>query len=194
MSPGAEANNNIALVYAQQGHEAHRRVEQSHWLPEVRRKSLMDEAQRMLSRAIHYFYEALRTEALNAVLHCNVGLAYMLRNQRHDIERAMDHWQQMRETGGAWAAQQFRSMMEVVDSKESAKVGFMDSELEMHPIEVTEAIIGLPPLLGEVGYVVLPVMDDSQWQLEAVDSRVQAALELRDRLARATQRMHTMAQ
>jgi len=194
MSPGAEANNNVALVYAQQGHEAYRRVEQSHWLPADRRKSLMDEAQRVLSRAIHYFYEALRSEALNAVLHCNVGLAYMLRNQRHDIERAMDHWQQMRETGGAWAAQQFRSMMEVVDSKETAKVRFMDSELEMHPIEVTEAIIGLPPLLGEVGYVVLPVMDHGQWQLEAVDSRVQAALELRNKLTRARQRMHAMAQ
>ncbi len=194
MSPGAEANNNIALVYAQQGHEAHRRVEQSHWLPEVRRKSLIDEAQRLFSRAIHYFYEALRTEARNAVLHCNIGLAYMLRNQRHDIERAMDHWQQMRETGGAWAAQQFRSMMQVVDGKETAKVGFMDSELEMHPIEVTEAIIGLPPLPGQVGYVVLPVMDDTQWQLEAVDSRVQAALELHNRLARARRRMHGMAQ
>jgi len=194
MSPGAEANNNVALVYAQQGHEAYRRAERSHWLPDVRRKSLIDEAQRMFSRAIHYFYEALRTEASNAVLHCNVGLAYMLRNQRHDIERAMDHWQQMRETGGAWAVQQFRSMMEVVDSKESAKVGFMDSELEMHPIEVTEAIIGLPPLLGEVGYVVLPVMDIGQWQLEAVDSRLQAVLELHNRLASGKRHRHVMAQ
>ena len=85
-------------------------------------------------------------------------------------------------------------MMEVVDSEETAKVRFMDSEVEMHPIDVADAIIGLPPLLGEVGYVVLPVMDARQWQLEAADSRVQAALELRNRLAIARRRMHTLAQ
>ena len=96
--------------------------------------------------------------------------------------------------GGAWAAAQFQSMMEVVDSKGTAKVRFLDSELEMHPIEVTEAIIGLPPLLGEVGYVVLPVMDAGQWQLEAVDSRVQAALDLRDQLAGARGRMPALAE
>jgi len=38
------------------------------------------------------------------------------------------------------------------------------------------------------------VMDHGQWQLEAVDSRVQAALELRNKLTRARQRMHAMAQ
>jgi len=189
MEPGAEANNNVALVYAWQGHQAYRRVEESHWLPDVRKKSLKDEAQSMLSRAIHYFYEALRTEALNPVLHLNVGLAYMLRNQRHDVERAMDHWQHMREAGGAWAAAQFRSMMEVVDSKETARVQFMDSDLEMHPIDVTGAIIGLPPLLGEMGYVVLPTMDAGQWQLEAVDSRVQVALEMQEQLAGSGGRM-----
>ncbi len=194
MAPGAEANNNVALVYAQQGHEAYRRAEQSHWLPDARKKSLKVEAQSMFSRAIHYFYQALRTETLNPVLHCNVGLAYMLRNQRHDVERAMDHWQQMREAGGAWAAQQFRSMMEVVDGKETAKVRFLDSELEMHPIDVAAAIIGLPPLLGEVKYVVLPVMDAGQWQLPAVDSRVQAAVVLRNRLISVRGRMQALAE
>ncbi len=194
MEPGAESNNNVAIVYAWQGHEAHHRAERSHWLPDARKKTLKDEAQGMFSRAIHYFYEALRTEALNPVLHCNVGLAYMLRNQRHDVERAMDHWQHMREAGGEWAAVQFRSMMEVVDSEETAKVQFMDSGLAMHPIDVTGAVIGLPPLLGRVGYVVLPVMDGGQWQLQAVDSRVQVSLVLHNRLARAKQRMHAMAQ
>ena len=194
MEPGAEANNNVALVYAWQGHEAHRRVEESHWLSDTRRKSFKDEAQNMFSRAIHYFYEALRTEALNPVVHLNVGLAYMLRNQHHDVERAMDHWQHMREAGGAWAAAQFRSLMEVVDGKETAKVQFMDSDLEMHPIDVTEAVIGLPPLLGEVGYVVLPVMDAGQWQLEAVDSLVQVGLELRDQLAGARGRMPALVE
>ena len=49
MEPGAEANNNVALVYAWQGHEAHRRVEESHWLSDTRRKSFKDEAQNMFS-------------------------------------------------------------------------------------------------------------------------------------------------
>jgi len=194
MEPGAEANNNVALVYAWQGHKAHRRIEEGHWLPDARKKSLKDEAQSMFSRAIHYFYEALRTEALNPVLHLNAGLAYMLRNQSDDVERAMDHWQHMREAGGAWAAAQFQSMMEVVDSKETAKVQFMDSDLEIHPIDVTGAVIGLPPLLGEMGYVVLPVVDAGQWQLEAVDSRVQVSLELRDELTGDRGRMPALGE
>ncbi|MFP3904399.1 MAG: tetratricopeptide repeat protein, partial [Armatimonadota bacterium] len=69
-----DANNSLALAYARQGQEAYT----GSLVERVRarvagEKSMLSEAKKLLSSAIHYFSEALRYEPRNPVLHSNIG-------------------------------------------------------------------------------------------------------------------------
>ena len=190
---GAEAHNNLALVYGRQGLQVYRRSRVGRLADEIKSNPLVDQARRLLSTAIHYFSEALRIDHLNPVMHSNIGLAYMLRNRPTDVERALDHWQLMRRAGGEWAERQFERLMQFVHSQETAKAEFHDVHMALRPVSIPEFISGLPPLMGDLVYVVEPMMDRGQWELEATDPNVQFALRARRRVAELQHRLQRLA-
>ncbi len=193
LEPTAEAYNDLALVYAKQGQEMYRRSHVGSLMRDIRSGVALDKARRLLSTAIHYFSEALRSERQNPVLHSNIGLAYMLRNHATDVEQALRHWQLMRQTGGEWAERQFERMLEFMHTEQTVKAEFHDVHMSLRPIDIMASINGLPPLMGEVLYVVEPVMDRGPWELEATDPDVQTALRARRKAFTVEQRLRRLS-
>jgi len=192
VEPTAEANNNLALVYAKQGHEVNQSVVLAHWLPEPQRRLLVSRARSLLSTALHYFFRALRAESANPVLHCNIGLAYMLRNRGADVQHALDHWQLMRRTGGEWGEQQYQRLMQVTESQETAKVRFLDAQMVLRSIDVVEMAYCLSPLMGEILHAIEPVMDRGQWELHATHPQLKIALRIRRKLSALQERLRRL--
>ncbi|MFO7945812.1 MAG: tetratricopeptide repeat protein [Armatimonadota bacterium] len=190
-----DANNSLALAYARQGQEAYN----SSLVERVRARmageqSMLTESKKLLSSAIHYFSEALRYEPRNPVLHSNIGLAYMLRNRRDDVEHALHHWKRMREAGGQWAERQFQRMVQVmnVDDK-NQKAQFHDVGRSLRPIPVSGYLRKLPPVMGRPMYIVEPVPDTDHWQFETDHDDLRVALRARERLLAMNDRLKRLA-
>jgi len=99
----------------------------------------------------------------------------------------------MRRTGGEWAERRFERLMQFVDNRQGVKVEFMELGMAVRPIHVPELVLGLPPLLGELSYIVEPIMDRAEWELEAVDPVVQRAVRARRRVTDLQRRLRAIA-
>ncbi len=191
MENSVAANNSLALAFAKQGQEfAH----QFH----IKRTAgqsgadTMGKARQLISTAIHYFSQALKVEPKNPVLHRNIGLAYMLRNNPEDMEKALNHWQLMRQAGDEWAERQFASMMQVMQTQQSAKAEFHDAGRALRQIPAFKYIRRLPPVMGRPLFVVEPVMDHGQWELKATHPDLRVALRARSKLLRINERLQRL--
>lgn len=179
----AESCNTLGLAYAKQGQILYRawQMKRNTEGEKVDRTQL-DEGRKLLGSAIHYFKQAIRHDPDSAVLHSNIGLAYMLRNSRGDMEQALWHWKLMRDTGGEWAERQFAAMAQVLDASQAAKATFHDIDRAIRPLSVPKAVRMLDPVPGPPTYVAEPVMDVGQWELTADNRDLKTALRARARL------------
>lgn len=194
MEDTAESCNTLALAYARQGQILYRAWQMKRNTEgEKADRTHLDEARKLLSSAIHYFKQANHHDPHNAVLHSNVGLAYMLRNSGGDMEQALRHWKLMRDTGGEWAERQFAAMAQVLDASHAAKATFHDIDRAIRPLSVPKAVRMLDPVPGPPSYVAEPVMDPAQWQLSAGSRDLQIALRARRRLHELEMRLKRLA-
>ena len=65
--------------------------------------------------------------------------------------------------------------------------------MALRRIDIIESTNGLPPRMGELMYVVEPVMDYGQWELEATDPDLQVALHARHKVFTLQQRLWWLA-
>ncbi len=194
LETSVDANNSLALVYAAQGQDLYNQAQAGRSAGEsAATKTTMQNAQRMLSTAIHYFTQALHIDPQSPVLHSNIGLAHMLRNRADDMDAALSHWQLMRVAGDAWAERQYARMMQVMQTDQSARATFHDVGAALRPVRIAQYMQKLPPVMGGLVYVVEPVMDRGQWQLEATHPDLQVALRARQKLLRLNQRLQRLA-
>jgi len=187
----AESCNTLGLAYARQGQILYRAWQMKRNTEgEKADRTQLDEARKLLGSAIHYFKQAIRHDPHSAVLHSNIGLAYMLRNGGGDMEQALWHWKLMRDTGGEWAERQFAAMAQVLDASQAAKATFHDA---IRPLSVPRAVRMLEPVPGPPTFVAEPVMDVGQWQLIADNRDLQSALRARARLYLLERRLKRLA-
>ena len=190
----AESCNTLGLAYARQGQILYRAWQMKRNTEgEKADRTQLDEARKLLGSAIHYFKQAIRHDPHSAVLHSNIGLAYMLRNGGGDMEQALWHWKLMRDTGGEWAERQFAAMAQVLDASQAAKATFHDIDRAIRPLSVPRAVRMLEPVPGPPTFVAEPVMDVGQWQLIADNRDLKSALRARARLYLLERRLKRLA-
>ncbi len=194
LETSVDANNSLALIYARQGQDLYEQAQAGRSAGESAASNrVMEKARRMLSTAIHYFTQGLRIDPQSPVLHGNIGLAHMLRNGPDDMDAALSHWQLMRAAGDEWAERQFARMMQIMQAEQTAQATFHDVGAALRPVRVAQYIQKLPPVMGGLVYVVEPVMDRGQWELEATHPDLQVALRARQKLLRLKQRLQRLA-
>ncbi len=192
MENSVASNNTMGLAYARRGQRIER---EAHMKRATNNGSSQGttEARKLFTTAIHYFGNAVQMEPNNIVLHRNLGLAYMLRNQADDMESALRHWGLMRAVGDEYAERQFASMMQVMQADHDAKAEFHDVGRALRQIDVFSNIRKLPPVMGRPLFVTEPVMDTGNWQLQATYPDLQVALRARRKLATLEARLRRLA-
>jgi tetratricopeptide (TPR) repeat protein len=192
MENSVASNNTMGLAYARRG----QRIEREARMKRATNNGSSQEsvnARKLFTTAIHYFGKAVQMEPNNTVLHRNLGLAYMLRNQGDDMESALRHWGLMRAAGDEYAERQFASMMQVMQTDRDAKAEFHDIGRALRQIDVFNNIRKLPPVMGRPLFVTEPVMDTDNWQLQATHPDLQVALRARQKLSAIEARLRRLA-
>ena len=192
MENSVASNNTMGLAYARRG----QRIEREAFMKRTTDKGRAQgtgEARKLITTAIHYFGRAVQMEPKNIVLHRNLGLAYMLRNQGDDMENALKHWGLMRAVGDEYAERQFANMMQVMQTDQKAKAEFHDVGRALRQIDVLKNIRKLPPVMGRPVFITEPVMDTGHWELQATHADLQVALRARQKLAVVERRLRRLA-
>jgi len=177
-----EMNALAALAAAKQAREWQDAIKTQSLMPETKRDVLRKNARLFMDSAVQYFRQALRHNELNATLHGNMGLAYMLRNRDRDVESALRHWQRMRAIAGGISDRRYTQFAEIQSAEHASRVQFDDSEVACRDIDVVACMATPPPEAAGLRYVLEPVSDDREWRLVAHNGRLGEALRLRDRI------------
>lgn len=152
-------------------------------MAEGKKQSLTRRARQLMDAAVQYFRQALLHNELNPALHGNIGLAYMLRNQEHDVEAALRHWQRMRAIAGDELARRYSEFTQIQSAEHAARVQYDDREVACRPIDVAQWVSTLPPEPAPLHYVLEPVSEQREWRLVTENGQLQRALMVRDMIA-----------
>lgn len=178
-----EMNSLAALCAARQARQWQEQVRTQSLMSEARKEALTNKARQYLDTAVFYFRQALLQNELNPSLHGNMGLAYMLRNQQHDVEAALRHWQRMRAIAGTAMETRFAEFTQIASAEHATRVNFDDREVLCRDIDVFRWVSVLPPQPAGLHYVLEAVSVQLPWRLMATDETLKDALRLRDRIA-----------
>jgi tetratricopeptide (TPR) repeat protein len=170
--------NSLAIAEARRAQELQREFAASH-AGVQRKRQIAQQVSKLLSSAIHYFREVLRVQPHSPIVHANIGLAFMLRNQQDDVETAMHHWNLMRQVGGEWGQRAFDLFSRAMSSEEARKLRFQAIEMTFQPLPVADWITFVPPRLTGLKYVLEDLCDLPDWQFVAYHPLVQRALRYR---------------
>lgn len=176
-------NTMAALCAAKQARAWQNALRTQMLMPEARREFLVARTAQFLDAAVHYFRQALMRNELNAVTHGNMGLAYMLRNQEHDVEAALHHWQRMRAIAGEAMAERYAQLTRIDSTAQAARIHFDDREVQLRPLAVARWIAVPPPRSTGVRYITEPLVVRRPWRLEAHAEPLRRALAVRDQIA-----------
>ncbi len=185
--------NALAIAEARRAQELQREIATAPLLGEQRKRQLSAQVAKLLSSAIHYFREVLRAQPSSPIVHANIGLAFMLRNQGQDVETALHHWQLMRQVGGEWGQKAFDLFSRAMSSEEARKLQFQDIEVSIQPLLVGEWITFVPPRLAGLKYVVVEMPDLPDWQFTAYYPLVKRALRCRAKAEYLRTRLQRLA-
>ena len=184
-----DAANNLAIVYAKEASRLRHEARSAALVSEERQRDLNEQMRTAISTALHYFHKALEVDRDNAILHGNIGLAYMIRNRETDVESALRHWQHMRRLGGAEQAKRYEELTALVDAKEGTRAEFDETLMNFRPLDPHKALTNLPPSVAGPHYAMLPVTQEADWVLISSDREVRRALRLRERITGLKQRL-----
>jgi tetratricopeptide (TPR) repeat protein len=189
----AEAYNALALVHAKRAKALQLQARIATLATDAKRASMQREARRLLSTAINCFKEAVHRDNRNPVLHSNIGLAYLFRNEEDDVRSALAHWQMMRTVGGAWGERQYEILSDLVESKEHAKAEYNDTEMAYRPVDLRRAVRCLTPVSADVIHVFDDCYHEREWQLVTDDPLIRKAVIERDRVRRLSHRQRALS-
>jgi tetratricopeptide (TPR) repeat protein len=176
--------NALAVAQARRAQILQREIHGASLMSDTRRRQLAGEVSRLLSSAIHYFQQVVHLQPHSPIVHANLGLAFMLRNQPQDVETAVHHWQLMRQTGGAWGLKAFEQFSRAMSSEEARKLNFQDVEVAFQPLPVEDWVVFIPPQLARLKYLIQDLPDLPDWHMEAYHPLVRRALRARARAER----------
>jgi tetratricopeptide (TPR) repeat protein len=176
-------NTMAALAAAKQARSWQNALRTQMLMAEGRREYLAARTAQLLDAAVHYFRQALMRNELNAVSHGNMGLAYMLRNQEHDVEAALHHWQRMRAIAGVAMAKRYAQLTQIDGTAQAARIHFDDHEVSPRSIDVYHWIAVPAPRASGVRYITEPLTVQRPWRLETTSEPLRRALALRDQIA-----------
>jgi tetratricopeptide (TPR) repeat protein len=179
-----ELINIMAIAHARRARALHVSVQSDPLVRALRKHFVETEVDRLLSTAIHYFDQVLRHQPHNIFAHANTGLAQFLRNRGDDVERALHHWQRMRQTGGELAQQMYDRFTSMATPGDSARLQFQDVEIEFQPLRPSDWVVTAPPRLSGLQYVVRELMDTPAPRLRAEHPAVKRALDCQERVDR----------
>lgn len=153
---------------------------------EARRKATLQHSHQFMDAAVQYFRQALHLAELNASLHGNLGLAYMLRNREHDVESALRHWQRMRAITGERAGRRYTEFSQIESAEHASRVRFDDTDVSCREIDPLMWLAVRAPQMAGLHFIMEPVAEGGEWRLAAHGRELREALRLRDRIASLT--------
>lgn len=184
-----DINSLAGLAAARQAREWQQTVRSQILMGEARKDQLAKRVQELLDAAVHYFRQALLRNELNAVLHANIGLAYMLRNQGRDVEASLRHWQRMRALAGAEMEKRYKEFTQIESLAHASRVQFDDRDIAVREVDVLRWL-AVPPLRpAGMRWVMEPVPVQRPWRLVVSTDALRRALRLRDQIAAAEVRL-----
>lgn len=181
-----EINTLAALAAAKQARKWQDAVKTQSLMAEGKKQALTRRARQFMDAAVQYFRQALLHNELIPSLHGNIGLAYMLRNQEHDVESALRHWQRMRSIAGPEMSKRFTELTQIQSLEHASRVQFDDSEVACREIDVPAWVSTMPPQPAGLHYVLEPVSEQHEWRLATSNEALKGALEIRDLIAAST--------
>ncbi len=173
--------NALAIAEARRAQEMQKEIAAASMMGDQRKRHLGGQVAKLLGSAIHYFREVLRVQPHSPIVHANIGLAFMLRNQGQDVETALHHWQLMRQVGGEWGQKAFDLFSRAMSSEEARKLQFQDIEMTFQQLPVADWVAFVPPRLTGLKYVMEDLPDLPDWQFAAYHPLVKRALRCRAR-------------
>ncbi len=183
-----EAHNALALVHAKRAKTLQTSARAVTLTTDTKRDEMRREALRLLTTAINCFKEAVSRDNRNPILHNNIGLAYLFRNQEDDVQSALAHWQMMRRVGGAWGERQYEIMSGLMEAKEHAKAEYNDTEMALRPLDPRRVAMSVSPVPAGPIFVFDDTYDTSDWAIATDSSLFRRALAQRARITRYRQR------
>lgn len=185
--------NALALAQARRAQELQLQAQTATLMAEGRKQQIRQEARTLLTSAIHYFRIALEARPDSPLSHANLGLALMLRNDRGDVEAALQHWQRMHQLGDARARKTYEEFLQAMSPEAAQALQFQDVELSFRPIRPQEWVTLAPPRLCGPRYVVEELMDMPEWHLHAAHPLIRRCLSYRHRAERERQKLQRLA-
>jgi Flp pilus assembly protein TadD len=185
--------NVVGLAQARLAQQMTLSAQTSALMGEARKREILAQAHTLLSSAVYYFRQALRRVPHDPMTHANVGLALMLRNEKDDVEAALQHWQLMHQFGDARVKVAFEAMMQMVSPEAASRLRFQDTDLAFLPLRVTDWISIPAPKSAGPKFFVLEMPDLPEWRLEASHRTVRKALHLRHKADRVRRKLRHLA-
>ncbi|MGE5530874.1 MAG: tetratricopeptide repeat protein, partial [Bacteroidota bacterium] len=185
--------NALAIAQARLAQEMQLTAQTATLMPEGKKKEVRSQAGKLLASAIFYFQQALQMAPEASLTHANLGLALMLRNQKGDVESALNHWQLMHRHGDARARKMFEQFMQAQSPDAAQRLRFQDVELVFRPLKVQEWVVLVPPTMSPVRYVIQEILDVPEWQLQAYHPLVKRSLRYRRKAERVRRKLRRLA-
>lgn len=177
-----ELNTLAALAAARQAQRV-RLLYKTQMLSDNKRDQLRARTLELLNVAVHYFRQALLRNELDPTSHGNLGIAYMLRNRKQDVEAALRHWERMRAIGGGAGQRRYEKLAQMENLADPSRVGFDDRNAKLRGLDVLRWLAVAPPRPPGIRFVIEPVAVQLPWRLVTASERLKQALLLRDRIA-----------
>lgn len=185
--------NALAVAEARQAQVLQLSTQTVSLMPEGRKREIRQQSRILLASAIHYFNTSLEQAPKAPLVHANLGLALMLRNQKGDVEAALYHWQLMHEHGDARARKTYEQFMQAQSPDAASRLRFQDTDLIFRPLQVADWIVHVPPEMSGPKWIVAELLDVPEWRLEAQDRLVHKALKYRAKAERVRRKLHRLA-
>lgn len=185
--------NTLALAQAKHAQDMQFSAQTASLMSDGRKQEIRTHARQLLAAAIHYFKQALAIEPLAPMTHANMGLALMLRNQKGDVEAALEHWQLMHQHGDARFRRTYEQFMQVMSPEAARRLRFQDVELTFRRVDVSDWAVFPQPRLSGFRYMIEDLLDEPEWQLQAHHPLVRKALAYRRKAERVRRRLKRLA-
>ncbi|MEN6305831.1 MAG: tetratricopeptide repeat protein [Armatimonadia bacterium] len=185
--------NAMAISQARLAQEMQLSAQTATLMADSRKAEVRHQSRQLLAAAIYYFKLALQIAPQASLTHANMGLALMLRNQRGDVEDALQHWQLMHQHGDARARKTFEAFMQAQSPEAAQRLRFQDMELIFRPLNVADWVVIPLPRMSPPRYLIEELLDIPDWQLVAYHKLVNRALTLRRKAERTRSRLRRLA-
>lgn len=189
LEESADAANNLAIAHAREAQQLQHAARATALVSSEREREMLQKAQTHISTALHYFMKALEHQRDDPCLHGNIGLAFMIRNRKGDIEAALRHWQRMQQLGGAAVRARYEELTALAHGEEGTKARFDESIMAFRSLDARAGLMVMPPRLVGPRYALQMVSEEIDWLLLSDEPAVRQALRRRDRLAGLRKRL-----